>query len=171
MPEQHTDILMRKPSQLTNTGNFILGSLLIALIAAAEPYLQGSLSAFVSVQTENQIMGYYSFLYAIPALWMLYIFLETYVTSYKVSPERVEYRHGLITAVRDEIEIYRIKDYQLIKPLHLRIFGLSNLELATSDHSHPTLMFRAIRRGESTLEEIRIRVEAMREKKGVREID
>jgi len=171
MPEQNTEILVRKPSQLTNSGNFILGSLLIALITAVEPYLHGSLSTFVSTQIENQIMGYYNFLYAIPTLWILYAFLETYVTSYKVSPERIEYRHGLIIAVRDEIEIYRIKDYQLIKPLHLRLFGLSNLELATSDHSHPTLMFQAIRRGESTLEEIRNRVEVMRQKKGVREFD
>lgn len=125
----------------------------------------------MQVQTENLIIGYYSLLYAIPVLWVLYVFLETYVTSYKVSPDRVEYRHGLIIAFRDEIEIYRIKDYQLIKPLYLRIFGLSNLELTTSDHTHPTLILHAIRHGEKTLEEIRNRVEGMRERKGVREID
>ncbi|MBN2606845.1 MAG: PH domain-containing protein [Thiotrichales bacterium] len=171
MAEENTETLVRKPSQLTNTGSYILGSLIIALIAVAKPYLYDLLSSVVVAQTRDDIIGYYSLLYAIPALWMLYIFLETYVTSYKVTAERVEYRHGLIIAVRDEIEIYRVKDYQLIKPLHLRMLGLSNLELATSDHSHPTLMFQAIRQGESTLEEIRNRVEAMREKKGVREID
>ena len=57
------------------------------------------------------------------------------------------------------------------EPFWLRLVGLSNLVLTSSDRSHPTIIIPAIKDGNKLREKIRAAVEERRDKKGVKEVD
>lgn len=165
-------IIIRKPSQIVNTGAFIIGVFLIAVAIMVKPYLDElTLLTPLGHDAAMEAMSYYWITYALIGAWLFYRVLVVNAISYRISEERITYRHGLLIAVRDEVELFRVKDVQLVKPLIYRIFGLSNLYLHTSDSTHPTLPLSAISNGEITLNSVRSRVEVMRGKKGVREFD
>ena len=71
----------------------------------------------------------------------------------------------------DEIELYRIKDSTVDNPFILRILGLGNIRLITSDKSTPVITIPAIKDAREVRETIRKRVEYLRDKKRVREVD
>ena len=69
------------------------------------------------------------------------------------------------------MQIYRVKDITLEQPIWLRLVGLSNISLISSDKSDPFITIPAIRNGDALREDISNAVEKMRRKKGVREFD
>ena len=98
-------------------------------------------------------------------------FLEIKATEYKLTQSRLITRWGILNRKSDEIELYRVKDYQIVEPVSLRLFGLANLILITSDKSSPVFTIKAISNAETLKNLIRNRVEVLRKEKGVREID
>ena len=58
-----------------------------------------------------------------------------------------------------------------VKPFILRIFGLGNLKLITSDKSHPSITLNAIKNPENVLELFRENVERARRETGTKEVD
>jgi membrane protein YdbS with pleckstrin-like domain len=64
-----------------------------------------------------------------------------------------------------------VKDSTFEQPFLLRIFGLANLQIRTSDPSNPSILIPAIREANAIRESLRRSVETMRERKGVREVD
>lgn len=170
MSEEY-EVLIRKPSQLVNTGVFLFGSVFLVIAFVAKPYLLD-----VFIETNLLVIGsyvhkYYFLVYLIVALWMFYEFLVVYVTSWEISEERIVHKHGILIRYNDHLELFRVKDWSLTQPLIYRIFGLSNLVLHTSDASDPILPLNAIPKGNDAIEAIRERVDHMRQRKGVREID
>lgn len=107
----------------------------------------------------------------IPLFILLWQWLVIRTTVYELTSERLRLRRGVLNKHLDEVELYRVRDYQLEQPFFLRLFGLGNILLQTSDRSHPTVRLRAIRDGERLYEQIRGAVEQARGKKGVRELD
>jgi uncharacterized membrane protein YdbT with pleckstrin-like domain len=97
--------------------------------------------------------------------------LRIMFTSYELTDERLMVSSGILIRVREELELYRVKDYRVIEPLYLRIFGLSNIELLTSDRTTQIVYLKAISNGHKLTDMIRENVEKMRLSRGVREID
>jgi uncharacterized membrane protein YdbT with pleckstrin-like domain len=107
----------------------------------------------------------------IPVFIMLWQWLVLKNTKYELTTERLKTRHGVLNKKMDDLELYRVRDYKLEQPFFLRLFGLANITLQTSDKSHPTVVIRAIPHGEQLREQIRSAVEACRVNKRVREVD
>jgi uncharacterized membrane protein YdbT with pleckstrin-like domain len=107
----------------------------------------------------------------IPLFIMLWQWLVVRNTKYELTTERLRLRRGVLNKQLDEIELYRVRDYKFEQPFFLRLFGLGNITLRTSDRSHPVLRLRAIRNGEQLYEQVRAAVEECRTTKGVRELD
>ena len=107
----------------------------------------------------------------LPLLVLLWQWLVIRNTVYELTSERLKLRRGVLNKHLDEVELYRVRDYQLERPLYLRLFGLGNITLRTSDRSHPSVKLRAIRDGEQLYERLRAAVEQCRATKGVRELD
>jgi uncharacterized membrane protein YdbT with pleckstrin-like domain len=107
----------------------------------------------------------------IPLFILLWQWLVIRTTVYELTSERLKLRRGVLNKHLDEVELYRVRDYQLEQPFLLRLFGLGNILLRTSDRSHPSVRLRAIRDGERLYERIRSAVEQCRSRKGVRELD
>ena len=97
--------------------------------------------------------------------------LKTRSTVYEVTTQRIIFHSGIFTKRREELEMYRVKDYTLVAPFLYRMFGLENLILRTSDRSSPDIVLHAVPKEEGLFDKIRAHVEAARDRKRVREVD
>lgn len=97
--------------------------------------------------------------------------LSIYCTTYKFSNQRIFIYSGIFSRSREEIELYRVKDYKIVSPFLYRIFLLSNIIIHTSDHSSPIVTLLAIKNAEKVTNSLRIFVEKNRTEKGVRQFD
>ena len=102
------------------------------------------------------------------AVWK---YLVIRATQYQLTTERYRTRYGVLNKTIDEIELYRVRDYRIDQPILLRVFGLSNLVMETSDRSHPVAVIRAIPNGEKVLHRLRRQVEYCRQAKRVRAVE
>ena len=107
----------------------------------------------------------------VPAFILLWRWLVVRSTRYELTTERLKTRQGVFNKKLDELELYRVRDYKLDQPFFLRLFGLGNITLQTSDRSHPEIVIRAIRESEPLRDQIRGAVESCRTRKNVREVD
>ena len=114
---------------------------------------------------------YLSCIFLLPLPFALWKYLTTRTTSYQITADRLICQQGVFYRSQDEVELYRIKDYTVTAPLLYRWLGLANLVLITSDRTHPELLLKGITDAYQVKELIRTQVEALRTRKGVREID
>ena len=98
-------------------------------------------------------------------------YLETKYTKFEITNERIIQQNGVLSRRTNETELYRVKDIILDEPFFLRIFGLSNVLIVTSDRTSPLILVNAIKNGGVIRRELREAVELRRDKKGVREMD
>ena len=137
------------PSQLTNIGTYLACALVAAAIVVPEAY----------------------WVLFVPVLIALWRYLTLKFFRYRVTTERVGLTRGVLTKRTDSIELYRVKDTTLIEPFFLRLFGLSDVVLNSSDRTTPLLVLHAVPNGLALREQIRANVERLRVQKSVREID
>lgn len=105
------------------------------------------------------------------ALYAFWSYLEIATQIYRLTNQRIIIQHGILTKITDELELYRVKDHRLEQPIFLRIFGLGNIIIITSDRLNEVIIFKALENSENLRESIRKLVENRRSSRGVREID
>ena len=98
-------------------------------------------------------------------------YLKTRFTIFELTSDRFRTKIGILSQKVDELELYRVRDYEVFKPFLLRLFGLGNLTLITSDKTHPKIEMKAIKNPEIVLELFRKNVEISRKKTGTKEVD
>ena len=120
----------------------------------------------------SQILNIVSFiLWSWTLLIPIIIYLKTRFTVYEVTDQRIKLKTGILNQEIDECELYRVRDYKVIKPFFQRIFGLGRIELVTSDRSNSNINLNGIKDPENLYNLIRDNVEKIRRKTGTREID
>jgi uncharacterized membrane protein YdbT with pleckstrin-like domain len=134
----------------------LVGSLLIIILICVASYFWS---------------GWFCFLAVIPLSYSGWLWLGTKLMVFELTSERIRIYEGILNQQINEVELYRVKDTRIVKPLWLRAFGLSNVVLQTSDRSLPEVNIRAIRNGIEIREKLRKQVETLRDKKRVREVD
>ena len=104
------------------------------------------------------------------ALWA---YLNTKGTTYTLTNSRLRYGSGVLNKTQHSMELYRVKDIALSEPLLFRLFGLANLNFATSDQSHPHLSLKAIpsKIARKLSDQLPSHIEKIHQTKGVREFD
>ena len=95
----------------------------------------------------------------------------TRCTTYELTTERLMKSSGVFSRRLDNLELYRVRDYTILQPFFLRILGLGNLHLVTSDAANPELAIEAVKGIEVIREQLRKAVEAARDHKRVRQMD
>lgn len=148
----HTDDLLfvMKPSQLVNIGWLLL--FLTSLSAAA-------------------FWGY-SYLWCIGSgvLWFAkWLIIQCW--SFRFNEKTIAQRKGVFSVITKEIHYFRVKSVRWHQPFWLRIFGLSNVVLITSDPLIPILKVYAIRQGEDLMNTIKEEVSIWRSERTVKEQD
>jgi uncharacterized membrane protein YdbT with pleckstrin-like domain len=108
---------------------------------------------------------------AVPALGILMRWLLTRSTSYELTTQRLRKTSGILNRKLDELELYRVKDSTLEQPLLLRMFGLGNVTIVSSDATMPLVQIAAVHGAFDVREKLRIAVETERDRKRVRQVD
>jgi uncharacterized membrane protein YdbT with pleckstrin-like domain len=142
------------PSQWLNLGPFTVALLAAAGIAVGGLFFPPAWIALV-----------------LPVGYMLWRYLVVRSEVFELTSERLRVTSGVINQKIDEIELYRVKDSQMIRPWWMRLTGLASIVLQTSDRTLPHLEIPAIHRGEELRELLRKHVELERDRKRVRETD
>lgn len=158
--EEEQAVWQGNPSQILNLHVFLLCALVASGLLCA--------AFFFSATLGSPWMYVVGGLAVIPLMWAFVRFLQTKFWRYELTSERLRIRQGILSRRTDEIELYRVKDYVLNEPLALRMFGLGDIALTTTDDANRNVLLRAIRRPEALRDEIRKYVEIRRQVKGVR---
>ena len=120
----------------------------------------------------SQILNILSFIIWSWTLFVpIIIYFKTRFTVYEVTDQRIKLKTGILSQEIDECELYRVRDYRVVKPFFQRIFGLGRIELVTSDRSNSNINLNGIKDPENLYNLIRDNVEKIRRKTGTREID
>lgn len=109
--------------------------------------------------------------FAVPLLMWVFRWWATKCLSYELTTQRLRIRSGIFSRHVDELELYRVKDYSMQQPFFLRLVGLGNITLVTSDATTPTVNIRAVSGVEDIREKLRTAVQSERDRKRVRELD
>ena len=107
----------------------------------------------------------------VPLFYALWRWIDTRMTEYELSSQRLVFRSGVFNRKTEEIELYRVRDSSLDEPLLLRLFGAGNIVLYAIDSSAPTIVLRGVRGAEEVRQKLRAAVEATRDQKRVRSIE
>ncbi|EPF91863.1 hypothetical protein GCM10025882_40650 [Acinetobacter gyllenbergii] len=105
------------------------------------------------------------FFLVIPLLLILWRWLQTKYTKYELTSERLIMSKGVLNKTTNQLELYRVRDYRHEQPFFLRIFGLSNIVLISTDKTDKVLNLIAIRDGGDLITQIRSNVEGLRRSK------
>jgi len=111
------------------------------------------------------------FFLVVPVFYAIWRWIETRCFRYVVSDQRIRIAQGVFSKRTDSVELYRVKDVVLLQPFWLRLFGLGNVELRTSDMTTPLLTVSAVPEAVTLREKILLAAEARRDQKRVRELD
>jgi uncharacterized membrane protein YdbT with pleckstrin-like domain len=142
------------PSQWLNLGSYTAGMIAIVGMVIGGMFFPPAFIALV-----------------IPIGWMVWSYLTVRTQIFELTSERLLITRGIINQTIDEIELYRVKDTQMIRSWWMRLTGLASISMETSDRTMPTFVIPAIRGGLELREQLRRLVEIQRDKKRVREMD
>ena len=105
-------------------------------------------------------------------LWLLVAWAKSRGTHYRITDQRVVVESGLLSKRLDQIDLYRIHDYVVERPLGQRMLGTGNLILSTQDRSTPAVRLYGLSTDVVALyERLRAATEAEKRRRGVRVLD
>ncbi len=91
--------------------------------------------------------------------------------TYQLTSERLLTTDGILSKTTESLELYRVKDIRKTQPFLLRMFGLENIELNTSDATTPRVIVDYVPAAIGLSDQARNAVEACRVQKGTREVE
>jgi uncharacterized membrane protein YdbT with pleckstrin-like domain len=154
--EENTETSFWKgsPSQWLNIGHFAAALLLAVVISIGGVFFPPAFIALI-----------------FPLGWIAWRYLVVRTQTFELTNERLRISEGVINQQIDEVELYRVKDILVVRKWWMRMTGLGTIHLDTSDRSMPQIDIHAIHDSLDLREALRKKVEAMRDKKRVREMD
>tara|TARA_B110000003_G_scaffold256242_1_gene273652 strand:+ start:299 stop:616 length:318 start_codon:yes stop_codon:yes gene_type:complete len=98
-------------------------------------------------------------------------FLTIRTWKITITNQRIIEEKGVLSKTTNELELFRVKDLKLDQPFFLRLVGLSNIILLTSDRTNKRYVIEGVDNGKDLREKLRVSVEKRRDEKKVREVD
>jgi uncharacterized membrane protein YdbT with pleckstrin-like domain len=141
----------------------------MAPMADEQSVWKGSPSQAVNFGTH--VLCLLLFWLVVPLFYALWRWIDTRMTEYELTSQRLVFRSGVFNRKTEEIELYRVRDSSLDEPLLLRLFGAGNVVVYAIDSSAPTIVLRGVRAAADVRQKLRAAVEAVREQKRVRSIE
>lgn len=138
------------PSQIRNLGPFLLagilsGGVIGATIATGNPVVLAAL--------------------VLPIGYAFWKWLEIKHSQLTITDQRIIVSTGILNKVTNETELYRVRDTSVVEPLYLRLFGLGNIVVYTTDEQAATHNFKAYEKPQWVKDQIRNNAEICRQKK------
>jgi membrane protein YdbS with pleckstrin-like domain len=98
------------------------------------------------------------------------LFYSVKLTKYEYTSQRIKIRTGFLTKVWNQLELYRVQDFEAAEPFIMQMFrnGMGNLTIISSDSSNPNLTLIGVENVVAIKEQLRVSVEKARIARGVR---
>lgn len=128
--------------------------------------------------TPSQLAGFWTYFWCFVFCWLLvpiliavgkYIALSS--TRWELTTQRLKRTTGMFSRKVEEIELYRVKDTSLSQSFTMRLRGLGDIVIQTSDRSTPSVVIGGVSQPAELREQIRELVNSERRRHGVREFD
>jgi len=102
----------------------------------------------------------------------VYFLLRAQGVLYKVTTKRVMVERGILSKRLEQVDVYRIKDFVVERPIGQRLMGTGNILLLTMDPTTQTVHLRNLKTDVVGLyEKLRAAAESERVRRGVRILD
>jgi membrane protein YdbS with pleckstrin-like domain len=85
----------------------------------------------------------------------LFYWFRSISTTYQVTTQRIRIERGLLSKLKENVELFRIDHFDLHKPLGMRLAGHCMLHLRSSDTNFPTVIVLGIPNLESLADTLR----------------
>ena len=91
---------------------------------------------------------------------------------YRITTERIIVEEGVVSKRMEQIDLYRINDYVVERPVGQRLMGTGNLSLEAMDRTTPHLHLHGLKTDVVALyEKLRAATETEKRRRGVRLVD
>jgi membrane protein YdbS with pleckstrin-like domain len=88
--------------------------------------------------------------------------------SYEITTQRIKIERGLLSKVKDNLELFRVDHVSVEKPLGMRLLGQGRVRLVTSDQSERHVLLYGLPDFEGLAEKLRNAALKERERRGIR---
>ncbi len=75
---------------------------------------------------------------------LAFFWLKSLATTYEITTQRVRIERGILSKIKNSIELFRIDHFDLHSPLGMRLAGYCLLHLSSSDASFATVILYGI---------------------------
>lgn len=99
---------------------------------------------------------------------VFFFWLRKMSISYRFTTQRIQIERGILSKSRNNVELFRIDDYELKKPLGMRLVGRAALVLKSSDRNISELSIKAIPGLDELAEKLRECGLRERERRGIK---
>lgn len=159
-----------RSSQIVNLWRFIGALLAIgALIPLRMAWLK------YGAPTHPEYEKFYGIIslsvFFLPIIYMYWHWQKVKHHTFRLTSERLIEQYGVFTRIRQNLELYRVKDLAASETFFEHMAGCGTIVIESSDRSTPVLVVRAVKDPHQVKDIIRIAVEQQRVLKGVRELD
>ena len=92
--------------------------------------------------------------------------------KYRITTQRIVIDSGIFSKKMDQIDLYRVNDFQVERPFSQRVLGTGNIRITTFDKLNPEVVMHGVKGDVVILyEKIRAASEAAKQARGVRVVD
>jgi uncharacterized membrane protein YdbT with pleckstrin-like domain len=100
-------------------------------------------------------------------LWLIPSWWHSRSRHYRLTTRRVVLETGILSKRLEQVDLYRVSDYTVVRPLSQRMLGTGNLILRTLDKSSPVVAIEGIKADVVALyERVRAATESEKTKRG-----
>jgi len=75
---------------------------------------------------------------------LIFYWFKSIATTYEITSQRVRIERGILSKIKDSVELFRIDHFDVHKPLGMRLAGYCLLHLRSSDASFETVIVYGI---------------------------
>lgn len=86
---------------------------------------------------------------------VLYYWIKALGRTFEVTTQRIRIERGFLSTEKDTLELFRIDHFEIHKPIGMRILGLCELHLDSSDKDFQTVILYGIRGLEALADKMR----------------
>ncbi len=105
-------------------------------------------------------------------LALIYYWIASRAIHVRITTQRIVLDRGILSKRMDQLDLYRVTDYVVERPLAQRMMGTGNLVLKAMDASTPELALRGLKTDVVALyESLRRATEDEKRRRGVRVVD
>ncbi|MBL8136678.1 MAG: PH domain-containing protein [Acidobacteria bacterium] len=103
----------------------------------------------------HQTFGHWVVTVATLGLGGIYFWFRSRAITYTLTTHKIEIARGLLSTLEQTIELYRLDDFDVHRPLGMRLLGLSVLHVRSSDPDMPVAFVQGVRGLDTIVDQLR----------------